>query len=68
MVVSKISDAACMSSLTIDIIFMREGIFLWKLSPNIHRIPCIFGGTRVVFVHLLIGTEASLISGYRLCS
>ena len=32
-----------------------------EIAPNIHRIPCIFGGKRVVFVHLLIGTEASLL-------
>ncbi len=32
-----------------------------EIAPNIHRIPCIFGGTRIVFVHLLIGTQASLL-------
>jgi len=32
-----------------------------EIAPNIHRIPCIFGGNRVVFVHLLIGTEASML-------
>lgn len=32
-----------------------------EIAANIHRIPCTFGGTRVVFVHLLIGTESSML-------
>ena len=32
-----------------------------EIAPNIHRIPCIFHGNRIVFVHLLIGTNASML-------
>jgi glyoxylase-like metal-dependent hydrolase (beta-lactamase superfamily II) len=32
-----------------------------EIAPNIHRIPCIFGGNRIVFTHLLIGTEAAML-------
>lgn len=32
-----------------------------EIAPNIHRIPCIFDDTRVVFAHLLIGSEASML-------
>lgn len=32
-----------------------------EIAPNIHRIPCIFDENRIVFVHLLIGSEASML-------
>lgn len=32
-----------------------------EIAPNIHRIPCIFGGNRIVFAHLFIGTEAAML-------
>lgn len=32
-----------------------------EIAPNIHRIPCRFGGTRISFVHLFVGTEAAML-------
>ena len=32
-----------------------------EIAPNIHRIPCIFMGERVAYVHLLIGEESSIL-------
>lgn len=32
-----------------------------EIAPNIHQIKCIFNGTRMVFVYLLIGEERSLL-------
>ncbi len=32
-----------------------------EIAPGIHRIKCVFGGTRMVYVHLLIGDEASML-------
>lgn len=31
------------------------------IAPNIHRIACHFGGSRISFVHLFVGTEAVLL-------
>ncbi|MGQ9909370.1 MAG: MBL fold metallo-hydrolase [Candidatus Flexifilum sp.] len=31
------------------------------IAPNIHRIPCKFGGNRISFVHLFVGSEAVLL-------
>jgi glyoxylase-like metal-dependent hydrolase (beta-lactamase superfamily II) len=32
-----------------------------EIAPSIHRIPCAFGGSRMVYVHLLIGDTASML-------
>lgn len=32
-----------------------------EIAPGIHRIPCRFGDNRIVFVHLLVGTSASML-------
>ncbi|MCZ7542591.1 MAG: MBL fold metallo-hydrolase [Anaerolineae bacterium] len=32
-----------------------------EIAPGIHRIRCTFGDNRVVFVHLLVGDEASML-------
>ena len=32
-----------------------------EIAPDIHRIPCIFMGERVAYVHLLIGEESSIL-------
>lgn len=32
-----------------------------EIAPRIHRIACPFGGNRVSFVHLFVGTEAALL-------
>src|SRR5260370_38144015 len=32
-----------------------------EIAPRIHTIPCIFSGTRIVMVHLLIGETRSLL-------
>lgn len=32
-----------------------------EIAPGVHRIPCAFGSNRQVFVHLLIGDEASML-------
>ncbi|MCY4107094.1 MAG: MBL fold metallo-hydrolase [Chloroflexi bacterium] len=32
-----------------------------EIAPQIHRIPCVFMGERVAYVHLLIGEEFSLL-------
>lgn len=32
-----------------------------EIAPGIHRISCVFGSKRVVFVHLLIGDSASML-------
>jgi glyoxylase-like metal-dependent hydrolase (beta-lactamase superfamily II) len=32
-----------------------------EIAPGIHRIKAIFGGTRMVFLHLLVGQQASLL-------
>jgi glyoxylase-like metal-dependent hydrolase (beta-lactamase superfamily II) len=40
---------------------LHKRIIFMEIAPNIHRIPCIFGGNRIVFVHLLIGTDASML-------
>ena len=32
-----------------------------EIAPNLHRIPCIFMGDRVAYVHLLVGEESSIL-------
>ena len=32
-----------------------------EIAPGIHRIQCMFGGTRMVFTYLLIGDEAAML-------
>ena len=32
-----------------------------EIAPGIHRIRCMFGGTRMVFTYLLIGDEAAML-------
>lgn len=32
-----------------------------EIAPGIHRIKAIFGGTRMVFLHLLVGNRASML-------
>ena len=32
-----------------------------EIAPNVHRIPCVFMGDRVAYVHLLVGEEASIL-------
>lgn len=32
-----------------------------EIAPGIHRIKCTFGGSRMVFVHLLIGQRAAML-------
>lgn len=34
---------------------------MMEIAPGIHRIKCVFGNHRMVYVHLLIGSDASML-------
>ena len=37
------------------------GVTNMEIAPNVHRIPCVFMGDRVAYVHLLIGEDTSIL-------
>ncbi len=32
-----------------------------EIAPGIHRIKCLFGSNRMVYVHLLVGEDAAIL-------